>query len=100
MKIRAAQLNDKGEILRLYKVVAEKEDGISRNTEEVNEQYIDELLSNSLQRGLIFVAEDPYNNERLIAEIHTYSLPIRSLQHTLGHLTIIVHPDFRGTVRA
>ncbi len=97
MKIRKGIPNDAQALLKLYKRVADIEGGISRSTNEINEHFIDEILEKSLHGGFIYVAENPFHNAELIAEIHTYPTGIRSLQHTLGHLQIIVHPDFQGT---
>lgn len=97
MKIRKGLQQDAPALLKLYKRVADIEGGISRSTNEINESFIDEILSKSLHGGFIYVAENPFHNEELIAEIHTYSSGIQSLKHTLGHLQIVVHPDFQGT---
>jgi ribosomal protein S18 acetylase RimI-like enzyme len=97
MKIRKATQEDAYALLQLYKRVADVEGGISRNTNEINEAFIQEILSKALSDGFIYVAENPFHNEVLIAEIHTYPTGIQSLKHTLGHLQIIVHPDFQGT---
>lgn len=97
MKIRKATELDADALLKLYKRVADIEGGISRNTNEINRLFIDELITKSLSDGFIYIAENPFHNSELIAEIHTYPTGIRSLKHTLGHLQIIVHPDFQGT---
>ncbi len=97
MKIRKATEADASALLQLYRRVADVEGGISRSTNEINEAFIDEVLHKALSGGFIYVAENPFHNEVIIAEIHTYPTGIQSLQHTLGHLQIIVHPDFQGT---
>jgi ribosomal protein S18 acetylase RimI-like enzyme len=97
MKIRNGVIEDTDSILQLYKTVAKIEGGISRNEDEVDLEYVIAFTKSSIKGGYIYVAEDPYNNSRLIACIHTYRFPAKSLKHTLGHLTIVVHPEFQGT---
>jgi putative acetyltransferase len=97
MKIRKATWNDAEALLKLYKRVADIEGGISRSTNEINDAYINEILTKSLNGGFILVAENPFHSAELVAEIHTYPTGIQSLKHTLGHLQIVVHPDFQGT---
>lgn len=97
MKIRRADQRDSAALLKLYRCVADVEGGISRNTNEINESFIDEIVTKACNGGFIYVAENPFHNDILIAEIHTYPTGIQSLKHTLGHLQIVVHPDFQGT---
>lgn len=95
MKIRRADQRDSAALLKLYRCVADVEGGISRNTNEINESFIDEIVTKACNGGFIYVAENPFHNDILIAEIHTYPTGIQSLQHTLGTFRLLFTLIFR-----
>lgn len=96
MKIRKALKTDLEKIIILHKKAAETIDGIARTPAEINENYVSDFLDNALEKGLIFVIENPNNSQELIAEIHCYKYDPKCFQHTLGNLTIVVHPNFQN----
>ncbi len=93
MKIREAKKSDISKLIKLYREAAKVKNGIARTSQEISRKYITDFLTNSLKKGLIFIAE---NKDNLVAEIHCYKLEPNCFKHTLSNLTIIVHPDFHG----
>lgn len=96
MKVRNAKKTDLEKITILHKKAAETVDGIARTPTEIDENYVSDFLNNALEKGLIFVIENPDNSQELIAEIHCYKYDPKCFQHTLGNLTIVVHPNFQN----
>ncbi len=95
-QVRNSNGNDFKKILELYKTIAEKTIGIARDIDEVNESYINHIMTASEGGGIELVVEDPDNSEKLIAEIHCFRLNLKIFNHILGDLTIVVHPNFQG----
>ncbi len=93
MKLRKANKKDVAELIKLYRATAECENGIARTPKEVTKFYVEHFLQNALKKGLIFVIEQ---EKKLIAEIHGYPNEPLVFRHTLGNLTMVVHPDFQG----
>lgn len=96
MHIRTAEPGDLRKIKRLYQAVAKGGDGLARREEEITDEYVEDFLTKSLDRGLIIVVEHPTNPEELIGEIHAFSPGIEVFKHLYGNLTIAVHPDYQG----
>lgn len=96
MHFRTADIDDFGRIKTLYKEVAHREGGIARLEHEITDDYINNFLQKSLATGLIIVGEHPDEPETLIAEIHAYKAGIKTFEHLLGELTLVVHPAFQG----
>ena len=96
MHFRTADIDDFSKIKLLYKEVAQHEGGIARLENEITDDYIENFLKKSLATGLIIVAEHPENPETLIAEVHAYKPGIKTFEHILGDLTLVVHPAFQG----
>ena len=61
----------------------------------MNSEYVEGFVSNSLDRGIILVAELE-GLTGLAAELHTYRSELRIFRHVLGELTVAVHPDAQG----
>lgn len=93
MHFRKATSGDLEGIKTLYREVAKLSGGIARLEDEVTDEYVAGFLEKSLKQGLIFVGED---KSRLIAEIHAYKSGLQIFDHTIGSLTLAVHPDFQG----
>nr|WP_321497626.1 GNAT family N-acetyltransferase [uncultured Methanolobus sp.] len=91
---RPATLADKSKLLALYREVATISGGIIREPHEVTEEYIDKFLTNSLKDGIILVVDD-IENDRIIADLHTYRSSLSVFSHVFEHLTIAVHPSFQ-----
>lgn len=95
VEIRYATLDDLEAIRALYHAVTKKGSGIARRTEEVTEQYVRSFIKKSIDRGIIFVAQEPVNG-LLVAEIHTSRMEPRVFSHVLSDLTVVVHPAFQA----
>ncbi|WMW25701.1 GNAT family N-acetyltransferase [Methanolobus sediminis] len=91
---RPATPADKSKLLALYREVATIPGGIIREPPEVTEEYIDKFLTNSLKDGIILVVDDT-ENDRIIADLHTYRSSLSVFSHVFEHLTIAVHPSFQ-----
>jgi ribosomal protein S18 acetylase RimI-like enzyme len=96
MHFRKATPDDHEGIKILYKEVAKRSGGIARSEEEVTGEYIGGFLENSIERGLIFVIENPEKSGQLIGEIHAYKSGLLIFDNTIGSLTLCIHPDFQG----
>lgn len=96
MHIRTADIDDLSKIRILYKEVARHEGGIARLETEITDAYISKIITKSLATGLIIVAEDPDDPDRLIGEIHAYKGNVKVSAHVLSGLTMVVHPQFQG----
>ncbi|WP_074410263.1 MULTISPECIES: GNAT family N-acetyltransferase [Aquimarina] len=93
LKIKKAELKNKDELLQLYKKTAEVDDGIIRNTNEVNLEYISQFLENSINNGHILIA---LIHHKIVGEIHAYTPSIYAFQHILTDVTIVVDPNHQG----
>lgn len=92
--IRQGRSGDKDGILVLYKKVSGSSDGLARRLEEMTEDYVSELVTQSHLNGLQFVAEEPESHQ-VIGEIHCYRLAPKVFSHILSELTIAVDTDYQ-----
>jgi putative acetyltransferase len=93
MEIRKANIEDKEQILALYRKVTILPDGIIRNPDEIDESYILQFLKASIDKGLILVG---LIEGEIIAEIHAITPNIFAFQHLMTDLTIVVDPSLQG----
>lgn len=93
ISIRKAKVEDYSQLILLYKEVASKSGGIIRIDEEINFDYVNMFIENSLKNGLSLVAEI---DSRIVAEIHAYTPEIFAFRHMLSDLTIVVHPEHQN----
>ncbi len=93
MEIRKARIEDKEQMLALYKKVSLVPDGIIRNFDEVNESYILQFLTASISKGLILVG---IMENKIIGEIHAITPNIYAFQHIMTDLTIVIDQDMQG----
>lgn len=91
--IEETQLIDASTILKLYRDVADQSDGIIRHQDEITGDYIQDIISKSLLRGLSLIAK---KEEEVVGEIHAIMPDIFAFQHLFTDLTIVVHPDYQG----
>jgi putative acetyltransferase len=91
--IRHTNLKDYPELISLYKEVARVSGGIIRTDHEINFDYVNAFIENSIKKGLSLTAE---KNSKIVAEIHAYTPDIYAFRHILSDLTIVVHPDHQN----
>lgn len=94
--IREGTLDDAKGLKDLYKDVAKKPGGIVRAPSEITDELIEHVISASLKRGVIIVAQDPKDKSKLRGAIHAYSPTPKCFSHLYSSLTIVVHPGFQG----
>ena len=92
-EIKKAESKHKSELLQLYREVAQISGGIIRNKHEINEEYISDFLTKSIENGLVLIGTIEDN---IVGEIHAYTPGIQAFQHILTDLTIIVDPNNQG----
>ena len=92
-QIQKAEFEHETELFELYKKVAGIADGIIRNENEIDRNYIAGFLEKSISNGLILVG---LINDKIIGVIHAYTPNIYAFQHMLTDLTIVVDPDHQG----
>lgn len=94
-RLRHGRLEDAAAIRRLYLKVGATPGGIARTPPEVTSEYVNGFVADSVQRGIILVAELPDVAE-LAAELHAYRSDLEVFRHVMGDLTIAVHPSAQG----
>lgn len=93
LEIKKTELEQKTELVKLYKKIAKIPDGIIRNENEINQEYISEFLVKSKNKGLSLVG---LIDNKIVGEIHAYTPNIFAFQHILTDLTIVVDPKHHG----
>jgi ribosomal protein S18 acetylase RimI-like enzyme len=96
MHIRTAVPEDSGRIRNLYQEVARRDNNFFRSEEDLTEAYISDFVNKSISKGLIIVAEDPNDENKLIGEIHGYQSGLKVTDHVLANFNLVIHPDFQG----
>lgn len=89
LQIKKAHFRNEFELLQLYEKVAGIEDGIIRNENEIDRDYISVILKKSIKKGLMLLG---LVDGAIVAEIHAYTPNIFAYQHVLTNLTILVDP--------
>jgi ribosomal protein S18 acetylase RimI-like enzyme len=95
LTLRAGRRDDIPAIQALYRDVAMRPGGIARAPSEVTREYVEGFVSESLDRGIILVAELE-GLPGLAGEVHTYRSELAIFRHVLGELTVAVHPAAQG----
>ncbi|PST83635.1 GNAT family N-acetyltransferase [Pedobacter yulinensis] len=80
-------------LLQLYQAVSADPAGLIRQPAEVNEEYVNGFVSESLRNGLILLMTA---QERIIGEIHAYTPQLAAFRHILTDLTIVLAPEYQG----
>lgn len=93
LHIRHTKQEDYPDLINLYRQVANISGGIIRVDNEINFDYVNMFVENSMKKGLSLVAEI---DTRIVAEIHAYTPEIYAFRHMLTDLTIVVHPEFQN----
>lgn len=94
--IDPARIEDKMELVALYRAVAAIKGGLARAEEEITEEYVEHFLRKSHKTGVILVARQNGTGQ-VIGEIHSYAIGPSVFAHVLGELTIAVHPNHQGS---
>lgn len=93
LTIRKTNIRDYPILIDLYKEVARISGGIIRTDSEIDFDYINMFIENSLKKGLSLVAE---KDSEIVGEIHAYTPDILAFRHMLSDLTIVIHPDYQN----
>jgi ribosomal protein S18 acetylase RimI-like enzyme len=96
MHIRTAVPQDLEKIRNLYKEAARRDSNFFRTEEELTDDCILDFVNKSISKGLIIVAEDPNDENKLIGEIHGYQSGLKVTDHVLANFNLVVHPDFQS----
>ena len=94
-QIRFLKANDKEKLYNLYKDVATQKGGISRSANEINENYINSIIDNSLLNGVSFVMDNEDKSE-IVSEIHCNQIGPEQFSHVLTNVTILVNQSYQG----
>jgi RimJ/RimL family protein N-acetyltransferase len=96
-KIRKATELDFSQLKNLYFAVASVPGGLARESHEISDPFIHSLIREASHCGLILVAETALEaGEKIVAAIHATHSEANNLNHVMGHLTVLVDPDFQG----
>ena len=93
--VNTGKIEDRLEVILLYRTVAAVLGGLARTSDEITEEYVENFMQKSLKSGIIIVARDREHNQ-IIGEIHAYALGPKCFAHVLGELTIAVHPEYQS----
>jgi putative acetyltransferase len=91
--IRKGVIADKDQLKHLHIKVATTSGGLVRSADEMTDEYITSILTESLERGIIFVAE---HNNIVIGSVFKYKEKLKALEHVLYEGTVLVDPDYQG----
>lgn len=78
-------------IAKIYQIVAEEVQGITRRPEEITQTYIFSLLNKPEHDCIFLVAEDDVNN--IIGFGHAEKIGLKVYDHILSNYTIAVDPN-------
>lgn len=84
---------DRQPLYDLYRVIATIPGGIIREPDEITEAYIEQIVTEATQCGIMLIARE---GEKPVGEIHAYTPSLQAFRHILTELTIVVHPDYQG----
>lgn len=95
MQLRTLEIDDCSDVFELYKRVSIVPGGLARMANEVEEEYVRNFVSKTVENGVGYVV---INDEaKLVAEIHAYKTELYCFSHVLSDLTIAVDPAMQGT---
>lgn len=81
------------EVLDLYRRVALVPGGLARLSNEINEDYIHNFISKTVEQGIGYVARD---GNKVVGEIHAYKSGLFCFSHVLSDLTVAIDPESQG----
>lgn len=92
--IRKATMNDVGQIYDLYKVVTKHNPGnLTQEDYEVTIDYVEEMVKNGLERGLVLVIE---RANKIIGYSKAFTSKFKCLAHVLSDGTLMIHPNYQS----
>ncbi len=94
MNFQETTIDDTSGILDLYKRVAVTPGGLARLLDEIDENYVSNFITKTINNGVGLVAID--ENSQIVGEIHAYKTGLYCFSHVLSELTIAVDPNFQG----
>ena len=89
---RKAVKNDFDDIKELYVAASAQENGLAREPKEITDRYINKIIHEPINRGLIMVAE---TGEKVIGTINATIPEPACFSHLLNEITFAVHPDYQ-----
>ena len=92
--VRRTELEDREEIYSLYRRVARVPGGLARYEDEIDHNYVEGFIGNSIERGLSMVVEIEGS---IVGELHAYRPGLRVFDHVLSDLTICIDPQCQGS---
>lgn len=92
MEIAPYTLEIRPGLLCLYKDVAAQRIGIARLPHEITDEYIEHIVSSTLNQGLGFVAKI---DGKIVGDIHAEYPTIYIFRNILWNLTAAVNPKFQ-----
>jgi RimJ/RimL family protein N-acetyltransferase len=93
--LREANRGDVEAIYRLYLIVARAfPDSITQHRSEITQDFVDDILTQSMRYGLAIVAESERGS--VIGLFKGYTSPYRNLAHVMMNATLICTPDSAG----
>ena len=93
-RVRSACESDQMGLRSLYREVTSAPGALARRPEEVTDGFVRRLIRQTNRSGLCLIVEDPAQ-DRLVGAIHATYGDVEALRHVMGHLTILIHPEFQ-----
>jgi len=90
---RRAKEEDMSNIKKLYLAAASQSNGIARKPHEITDKYINKIVSGSIKKSLIMIAEE---KDQIIGSVNALKLGPECFSHVLSDLTFVIHPEFQG----
>ena len=93
LSIRSGTPEDVPSLVALHRAVSEDPDALIRERQEITQDYMNDVMTKCLAKGLMLVAR---SDDKFIGEIHAYTPELFAFSHLLSDLTIAVHPEHQG----
>jgi ribosomal protein S18 acetylase RimI-like enzyme len=91
--IQRSSISDQDALVALYRKIATVPGGIIRQASEIDDAYINDFLTKSINNGLALVA---CTDQKIVGEIHAYTPNVAAFQHLLTDLTIVIDHEHHG----
>jgi len=93
LPIRPARMADVNGLYFLFQAAAAQPGGLARTAQEASEGYVRRCLEAAGGRGLALLAQ---GDGRVQGSLWAWRPEPASLRHTLGELTLAIHPEAQG----